>query len=107
VTTWIDTWPVARKEHTCSLCWRTIRPGEKYRRGVGIDGTVWTFKECRHCRAVMDLADPTGGDSEYDLGVLGEWDPYGGTEMRWKVQWQRKWQRRDGELYPVPARTVA
>jgi len=108
VTFWMDNWPVARKEHRCELCRRTIRPGEKYRRGVGLDGsTAFTFKECRHCRAVMDLADPTAGDSEYDFDVLGEWDPYGVTETRWKVQWARGWERRDGDLYPVPAKAVA
>ena len=108
MTFWTDTWPTARKEHSCSLCRRTIRQGEKYRRGVGLDsGRAFTFKECRHCRAVMDLADPTGGECEYDLDVLGEWDAYGATELRWKVQWQRKWQRRDGDLYPVPTKAAA
>ena len=97
-----DTWPVARKEHRCSLCTRTIRPGEKYRRGVTLDGAAWTFKECLHCRAVMDLTDATGGESEYYFDVLGEWEPHGVTEMRWKVQWARSWERRDGGLYPVP-----
>lgn len=107
MTTWFDSWPVARKEHVCLLCRRVIRPGEKYRRGVGLDGTAFTFKECLHCRAVMDLADPTGGDCEYDDSVLGEWEPYGITEMRWKVQWARSWERRDGQLYPVPSKEAS
>lgn len=102
MTFYADTWPTARKEHWCTLCARVIRKGEKYRRGVTLDGTAYTFKECRHCRAVMNLADPTGGDSEYYSDVLAEWEPYGVTELRWKVQWKRKWERRDGDLYPVP-----
>jgi hypothetical protein len=104
MTFWTDSWPVARKPHRCELCNRTIRPGEKYRRGVGMDGTVWTFKECRHCRAVMDLADPTGGDCEYFPDVLGEWEPQSVTEARWRAQWRRQWTRRDGALYPLPTR---
>jgi hypothetical protein len=103
MTFWTDTWPVARKEHRCTLCRRIIRPGEKYRRGVGLGDGAHTFKECLHCRAVMDLADPTWGECEYFEDVLGEWEPYSVTELRWKVQWQRKWERRDGDLYPVPS----
>ena len=101
---WTDTWPTARKEHHCFLCSRTIRPGEKYRRGVGLDsGRAWTFKECAHCRAVMDLADPTDGEYEYDDDVLIEWEPRSVTEARWRAQWKRKWERRDGDLYPIPS----
>jgi hypothetical protein len=102
MTYFAEAWPVARKEHRCTLCARTIRPAEKYRRGVCLDGSVYTFKECGHCCAVMALTDPTGGDYEYSSDVLAEWEPYGVTELRWKAQWKRKWQRRDGALYPLP-----
>jgi len=103
-----ETWPTARKAHRCTLCTRTIRPGEKYRRGVALgDGTAWTFCECLHCRAVMDLADPTCGEYEYFADVLVDWDPQTITELRWKAQWRRGWTRRDGDLYPVPTRTEA
>lgn len=67
-------------------------------------GTCWTFKECVHCRAVMNLADPTWGECEYDNDVLSEWEPSNFQEARWRAQWKRRWERRDGTLYPVPGR---
>jgi hypothetical protein len=104
MTFWTETYPVARKEHRCTLCGRTIRPGETYRRGVGLDdGRAWTFKECAHCRAVMDLCDPAWGEYEYDADVLYEWEPQDIREARWRAQHRRKWMRRDGSLYPIPA----
>lgn len=29
---------------TCSMCWRVIYTGEIYHRGVGFDGTAWSWK---------------------------------------------------------------
>lgn len=44
--------PTARKEHRCSECARTIRPGERYERVTGLwDGRWSTFTTCAHCRA--------------------------------------------------------
>jgi hypothetical protein len=42
--------PVAKKEHTCTLCKRTINPGERYRRYrlITEDGP-FTQKECDDC----------------------------------------------------------
>ncbi len=102
MTVYFDTEPTARKSHRCGLCGRTILPGEQYRRGVALDGTAWTFKECAHCRAVMDLADPLDGEYEYYDDVLYEWEPRTVQEARWRAQHRRKWARRDGSLYALP-----
>jgi hypothetical protein len=40
----------ARKEHTCSECFRTIIPGETYFvAAIGSEGSVRTNKRCSHC----------------------------------------------------------
>lgn len=44
--------PVARKDHTCCECQRTIRAGERYHYGRGLlDGNWFSFSWCRHCDA--------------------------------------------------------
>ena len=100
------TWPTARKPHPCELCRRTIRPGERYLRGVGMDGiTAWTWRECAHCDAIRDLArayGADGADGEYSLDVIAEWEPQTPSQLRALVLWRRQWTRRDGSLYPVP-----
>lgn len=59
MTFYTDTHPRARTEHQCDDCHRTIRPGETYRRGVGMDGTAaWTWKECAQCELSNLLALP-------------------------------------------------
>lgn len=70
--------PVARKQHRCSVCYRTIEPGETYRRQRVItdDGPdVW--KSCAHCDRVFDAVWASlGSDSAYfmDEGIdLSEW----------------------------------
>lgn len=104
-----DVRPVARVEHTCSLCGRTIAQGETYRRCrlIGDDGP-YTFKECAHCRAFMDLttvveAAISWGEG-YSTDDFCEWEPDDFQGARWQVQWKRQWRRRDGALYPVPER---
>ena len=45
MTTWLTPKPRrARKRHHCSMCWRVIYTGEIYHRGVGFDGTAWSWK---------------------------------------------------------------
>lgn len=45
-----QTTPTARKEHQCSGCHHTIRPGQTYRRLEGKYGGEWlTWKDCTKC----------------------------------------------------------
>lgn len=95
--------PRARKPHRCQTCGRTIRPGETYRRGAGMDGSsAWTFKECVHCTAVVTYVLHLWGVDEYDDDLLPDWDPETIEHMRIKAQWRRRWTRMDGDLYPTP-----
>lgn len=44
------TTPTARKEHHCSGCFDTIKPGEKYTRTSGcFDGDWAVWKDCGRC----------------------------------------------------------
>ena len=94
--------PKARAPHRCDLCNRTIRPGETYLRGAGLDGScAWTWRECAHCDAIRDVTRVTS-DDEYDYNTIAEWEPRSLGQCRLKVLWRRQWQRADGSLYPVP-----
>jgi hypothetical protein len=71
--------PVARKEHRCQLCNRTIEPGERYnrQRNIGDDGP-YVFKACAHCHAYVRLADIAGYcDDGYTADDVWEYEPAG------------------------------
>lgn len=68
--TFVDwTKPVARVEHRCCECRRTIRAGEVYRRTQGLcDGRFETYKTCRHCEAMSAfMAEMCGGHPMTEL----------------------------------------
>lgn len=45
--------PIARKQHICFECGRTIQKGEKYELARGLwDGNFLTFKTCLDCLSV-------------------------------------------------------
>lgn len=104
MTHYVDTYPKARREHRCSDCGRTIRVGEKYRRGVGMDnGTAWTWKECLHCQAIVPLVvDGDFFEEGYGDDTFTAWEPSSVPHLRLKALWRKRWQRADGGLYPVP-----
>jgi len=95
---------VARKEHRCSDCGRTIRPGEQYRRGVGFDGTAWTWKDCRHCHAVLNEYD-LPWDGEYNADTFHEWAHDGARDLREaraQAGYRNQWRTAQGNLWPLP-----
>lgn len=95
--------PKARKPHRCMMCYRTIDPGETYRRGAGMDGsTAWTWIECAHCAAFVRVAFSCYWDESYDETLLIDYEPRSIAEARVKAQYRRKWRRLDGTTYPLP-----
>ena len=55
-----DTRPVARKEHTCGGCKKTIPVGARHRRRfMLVDGEPWHEKTCRDCESTL-MAKPQG-----------------------------------------------
>lgn len=104
MTYYADAWPTARKPHRCEDCGRTIRPGEKYRKGSGMDGsTAWTWRECEHCTCLVHLLDR---DDSYSDEDFINWEPTTLAHLRLKAMWLKKWERRDGSLYPAPTLTT-
>ena len=111
MTFFADTHPKARTEHQCQLCARTIRPGETYRRGAGMDGlTAWTWIECTHCDVLLQwllrIDALWNGDEGYSQESVVEWEPENLSDLRLKACWCRQWTRRDGSLMPVPVKTM-
>lgn len=99
--------PVARKPHTCELCRRTIRPGEKYQAQHNVyDGHAYTWKGCAHCRVYASViwADDDGwlDDAGLDWCAASDYEPDALWKLRLKAQYLRQWTRRDGSLMPVP-----
>ncbi|GEL47427.1 hypothetical protein CHO01_25430 [Cellulomonas hominis] len=97
---------MARTEHPCSMCGRTIRPGERYHRSSQVnDGHAYTWRNCAHCEVLsellwwLDVPDP-----DYGLGAddVSEWEPETAAHLRLKALWDRGWTRKDGALHPVP-----
>ena len=51
-----DSYPVARKEHRCSLCGGVIKPGEKYHRQTLVyDGSPYEWVEDLDCHKATDV----------------------------------------------------
>ena len=98
--------PIARKPHLCEMCGRRIDPGEKYRRGSGMDGaTAWTWIECAHCAALAAYIGRIDDyyDEGYGFDLFHEWEPETVEHLRIKaLATRRRWRRADGSLYPVP-----
>ena len=95
-------WRHARKGHTCELCRRTIRSGERYLRGAGMNGsTAWSWAQCAHCTAILNLArDPYETDFEWE--TIADWSPQTTAQLRALVMWRRQWTRSDGSPFPIP-----
>lgn len=108
-----DQWLIARRQHRCHMCHRTIEPGEGYRRQRNADyGDIWTWKNCAHCDVLMSILSDIGYDHDYGITSddVGEFEPRNIAEARLKVYWLHRWRRRDGtlrEIPQLPTRTAA
>lgn len=95
----------ARKEHHCTDCGRTIRPGEKYRAGVMFEGMgAHTWKDCAHCAFVLREYD-IAWDGEYSADSFAEWAGDGFqdlTEARLQAGYRHRWTTAQGNLWPLP-----
>lgn len=103
---WEET-PVARRHHECSVCGRTINPGEQYRRSRCIHPDVdapYTFKECPHCQTFLTLYLPEF-EPDHDWGYtaedIEEWEPSTPEATEHKRRWSIGW-RHGRDLYPIP-----
>ena len=69
-----ESWPKARKTHTCCECGSQIDPGEEYYRLSGIwDGKFSRFKMCLICKDVFSEAE-----AEFGCICLGQlWETVG------------------------------
>lgn len=69
-----ETFPVAKKEHTCEMCGEVIHIGEQYSREVGkYEGELFTRKLHQKCKSILtDFIDDTGAD-EFDYDEIKQW----------------------------------
>lgn len=101
---WTRQHPTARKQHQCSICYRTIYPGEKYLRGCGFgEGTAWTWKECAHCEAFLFQCPGIYMDETYGRDDFSEYEPRSWQESIWKMRWRHMWRHGNGALAAVPS----
>lgn len=105
-----DETPTARTYHKCSMCGRTISPGEQYRRtGIIGDNGLYTFKECAHCEAFCALyaAEFTFDRWEgYNAVDVQEWEPNTPEAVELRRRFLIGW-RHGRDLYPVPTQGEA
>lgn len=96
----------ARKRHRCSDCGRVVDPGEPYRRGVGFDGTAWTWCDCQHCAAALCLYDLTDDEGSYNGDTFQCWaddrDARDLDEARDIAGYLAQWRTKSGKLWPLP-----
>ncbi len=99
---------LARKQHCCCECRRTIEPGEKYQYAFGIwdGGPPSTFHTCGHCMIAQRwLIEECGGwmfggveedIADHIIGAGSVFDAthgYGSGPSRLVVSMRRKWRR--------------
>lgn len=59
-------YPVAKKEHKCSLCGGTIKIGEQYKRYSGkYEGDMFDHKYCADCERCLNYYLDVSKENEY------------------------------------------
>lgn len=108
----------ARKQHRCEMCGRRIDPGEEYLHGVGMEGSVWVWKECAHCKAARLLYD-IDYDGEYNADYFEAWvddsrwpsfetmTPEQFHQLRHAAGYTMRWRTKGGNLLPIPTKYEA
>lgn len=97
----------ARTAHRCQLCWRVIHSGETYRYQVNVYDGIYTWKNCAHCDALMEILRVVDPWLFEDNGITRDgvgawWEPESIAHMRLKVYWRNEWRRPDGTLRDIP-----
>lgn len=101
MSAFVSTYPTARKRHACNLCDEGIRPGERYRRGVGFDdGTAWTWKECLWCERAAATYMRLYLDDEYSPSWIIDW--LAADHPTVYALMRAGWSYPDGERAPLP-----
>lgn len=100
MTGYVDSHPTARKRHRCTLCHRTIQPGEMYWRQVAFDAGAHTFKTCEHCERTVVTYCRSVGDDQWTEEDVMDWlrDDHPGPYATMLAGWRFP----DGELAPPP-----
>lgn len=98
MTDYVDSHPTARKRHLCSVCRRSILPGEDYWRQTGLNRSeAWTLKTCAHCERVVGVH---WEDSDWDIECFLERLEYAHPSVH--AAMRAGWRWPDGELVPLP-----
>ena len=98
----------AKKPHKCDECARDILPGEEYTSAIGKwDGTVSTFKTCRHCGVLQNWLQRECGGFLYG-GLSDEMQEHAREYQSfwlWRglASMRRRWRKRDGSRIPIPS----
>lgn len=106
--------PIARKEHCCGECCRTILAGERYERhNIVYDGSASTHLVCSHCAVLSDwLIKVCGGTviGELIMDIEEHAQEYNRADLKELATWARgRWAWEEGTRFngfrgrPIPA----
>lgn len=111
VTMLAERQPIARIQHRCDECKRTIEPGERYRSESMIhDGAFRSHKTCAHCEVARLWLNRECGGWVFGA-VLEDIIEHAGDYKRIDIYriaagMRRRWRDRHGALVPTPSRPL-
>lgn len=103
-----DSMHVARKQHECGECGRTVTAGEKYRAEAGLlHGSFHFYKTCEHCLIARQWLSDNCDGWLYE-GVKEDFEEHAKEYQRMDlcrvaVGMANQWTTRKGRRMPVPA----